>query len=317
MPSLPRCGRFPRTFAIVAALALFAIPAAGVAGPIAPMAMPWWGWPIVLFVTTFLMGVVAVIGGVGGGVLFVPIVGGFFPFHLDFVRGAGLLLALCGALASGPGLLRSGLASLRLAMPLALAGSVGGVFGALIGLALPTRWVQLALGVTVLAIALLMWWTRKLPENASSTADRVAIALGLTGSYRDEASGRDVDWRAHNTPWGIGAFGGIGVIGGLFGLGAGWANVPALNLLMGVPLKLAVGTSGLTISIINTTAAWVYMNKGALLPILYVPSILGVMVGARVGVRLLKRIKPATARNIVIAILVVAGTRSLTQGMGL
>jgi hypothetical protein len=56
--------------------------------------MPWWAWPAILFVVTFLLGIAAVLGGVGGGVLFVPIVGGFFPFHLDFVRGAGLLVAL-------------------------------------------------------------------------------------------------------------------------------------------------------------------------------------------------------------------------------
>jgi hypothetical protein len=31
---------------------------------------------------------------VGGGVLSVPIVSGFFPFHLDFVRGAGLMVAV-------------------------------------------------------------------------------------------------------------------------------------------------------------------------------------------------------------------------------
>ena len=39
----------------------------------------------------------------GGGVLFVPIVGGFFPFNIDFVRGAGLLVALAGipAIADG------------------------------------------------------------------------------------------------------------------------------------------------------------------------------------------------------------------------
>ena len=29
----------------------------------------------------------------------------------------------------------------------------------------------------------------------------------------------------------------IGVMAGMFGIGAGWANVPALNLLMGAPLK--------------------------------------------------------------------------------
>ena len=52
----------------------------------------WWIWPLALFAVSFAIGIVAVLGGIGGGVLFVPIVGSFFPFHLDFVRGAGLLL---------------------------------------------------------------------------------------------------------------------------------------------------------------------------------------------------------------------------------
>ena len=116
----------------------------------------WWVWPVALFAVTFALGIVAVLGGVGGGVLFVPIVGGFFPFHLDFVRGAGLLLALSGALSAGPALLRSGLADMRLAMPLALVGSITSIGGAVLGLALPTALVEAALGVTILAIAILM-----------------------------------------------------------------------------------------------------------------------------------------------------------------
>jgi len=40
----------------------------------------WWFWPIVLFIVTFIMGILAVLGGVGGGVLYVPIISGFFPF---------------------------------------------------------------------------------------------------------------------------------------------------------------------------------------------------------------------------------------------
>ena len=297
-----------------AALAALA-PALAHAG-VPPPALPWWAWPILLFLTTFVLGIIAVLGGIGGGVLFVPIVGGFFPFHLDFVRGAGLLLALCGALASGPGLLRSGLASLRLAMPLALTGSAGGILGALVGLALPTRVVQASLGITVLLIVALMWWTRNSHGAGSHAADRWALALGLHGTFHDPAVSRDVDWNVHRTGWGLAAFFGIGMIGGLFGLGAGWANVPALNLLMGVPLKLAVGTSGLAISIINTSAAWIYMTKGALLPILHVPSILGVMLGARVGVRLLKRIHSSTAHRLIIAVLTLAGLRALAQGLG-
>ena len=88
-------------------------------------------------------------------------------------------------------------------------------------------------------------------------------------------------------------------------------------LFRSIPLKLAVGTSGLAISIINTSAAWVYMNKGALLPVIIVPSILGVMLGARVGVRLLKGIKASVAHNIIIVMLLLSGTRSLLQGLGI
>ena len=59
---------------------------------------PWWFWPVALLFFCFILGIIAVMAGVGGGVLFVPLVSGFFPFHLDFVRGAGLLVALAGAL---------------------------------------------------------------------------------------------------------------------------------------------------------------------------------------------------------------------------
>ena len=96
---------------------------------------PWWVWPLSLFIVTFILGILAVLGGVGGGVLFVPIVGGFFPFNIDFVRGAGLLVALAGALAAGPGLLKRNLASIRLAMPVALIASAAAIGGAMIGLA--------------------------------------------------------------------------------------------------------------------------------------------------------------------------------------
>src|SRR5512146_95981 len=132
-------------------------------------AVAWWIWPLALFVACFLMGIVAVPAGIGGGTLFVPIIGSFFPFHLDFVRGAGLLVALASALSAGPSLLRGGLADLRLALPLALLASVSSVVGAMVGLALPAHIVQVALGITILAIVVLMATARRsdLPHVAA------------------------------------------------------------------------------------------------------------------------------------------------------
>lgn len=275
----------------------------------------WWIWPAALFAVTFALGIVAVLAGVGGAVLFVPIVGGFFPFHLDFVRGAGLLLALCGSLSAAPGLLRSGLASLRLAMPLALVGSITSIAGALLGLALPTNVVQCALGVTILGIVVVMWRAARLEQPLAAAQDPLGAALRLHGVFHDPATDRDIAWQARRTAAGLGVFAGIGLLAGMFGLGAGWANVPALNLLMGLPLKLSIGTSGFLLSVIDTSAAWVYLNRGAVLPMLAVPSIIGVMLGARIGVRLLRLAHAATVRKLVMLLLLLAGARALLKGL--
>jgi len=280
-------------------------------------ALAWWIWPIALFAVTFALGVVAVLGGVGGGVLFVPIVGGFFPFHIDFVRGAGLLLALSGALSAAPALMRGGFASLRLAMPLALVGSVTSIIGALVGLALPTRVLEAALGLTILAIAAIMATGSKFGGPEVAAPDAMSTALGMHGAYHDPATGSDVEWRVRRTPQAMVAFAGIGMLAGMFGLGAGWANVPVLNLLMGAPLKLSVGTSGLVLSIVDTSAAWVYINRGAVLPMLVAPSIVGVMLGARIGVRLLRITPAAHVRRIVVALLLISGGRALLKGLGI
>jgi len=279
--------------------------------------MEWWVWPIALFALTFAMGIVAVLAGVGGGVLFVPIVSAFFPFHLDFVRAAGLLLALTAALSAAPSLLRSGLASVRLAMPLTLVSSITSVAGALIGLALPTAALQMALGLAILGIALLLWRSGGSAHPEVRTPDALGVALGMHGVYHDAALGREVEWKVHRTPAGFAAFAGIGVVAGMFGLGAGWANVPALNLLMGVPLKLAVGTSGFLLIGGATSASWIYLQRGAVLPMLVVPSILGAILGAKLGVHLLHGAKPAFVRRVVLTVLVLAGVRAFLKGFGI
>lgn len=270
-----------------------------------------------LFLVSFAIGVIAVVAGVGGGVLFVPIVSSFFPFHLDFVRSAGLLLALSGALSAAPTLLRSGLASLRLAMPLALVGSITSIAGAMLGLALPTRLVQSALGVTILALVVLLWRAPRARNGEPPKSDRLARLFGMHGRYHDAASGSEVDWSVHRTPSALVAFGGIGLLAGMFGLGAGWANVPVLHLVMGAPLKLSVGTSGLVLSVIDTSAAWVYLNSGAVLPMLVAPSIIGVMLGAKLGVRALRRAPASQVRRLVLIVLLVAGARALLKGLSL
>ena len=182
---------------------------------------PWWVWPLVLFVVTFVLGIVAVLGGVGGGVLFVPIIGGFFPFHIDFVRGAGLLVALAGALAAGPGLLKKGMADLRLALPVALIASSCAIVGAMIGLALPAKVVNIALGGTILGIVAIMLMAKKSEFPEVQKPDNLSSALRISGVYYEPSLGENINWQIHRTPQGLATFIVIGVMAGMFGLGAG------------------------------------------------------------------------------------------------
>lgn len=296
---------------------LLACGSAMAAAPQAAAGWPFWVWPLALFLACFVMGIIAVPAGIGGGTLFVPLVGGFFPFHLDFVRGVGLMVALASALAAGPTLLRAGLASLRLALPLGVLASASSIGGAMLGLALPAHIVQIALGVVVLAIVVVMLLSRQSEIPRVEAPDRLSSALALHGVFLDRASGQTVNWQAHRTLPGMLVFIGIGVLAGLFGIGAGWANVPALNLLMGVPVKVAAGTSGLVLGLVDSSAVWVYINHGAVLPILAVPSIAGMMLGARIGARLLGVLKGAAIRRLVIGVLLFAGARALMKGLGI
>jgi uncharacterized membrane protein YfcA len=282
------------------------------APPVEGSNMPWWAWSIILLVSTFILGILAVLGGVGGGVLFVPLIGGFFPFHIDFVRGAGLIVALSGALAAGPGLLKRNLASLRLSLPVALIASSAAIAGAMIGLALPAKLVNILLGATILGI---MATAKKSDFPVVPKPDALSQSLGIMGIYREESLGKDVEWNIHRTLPGLILFIVIGVMAGMFGLGAGWANVPVLNLLMGAPLKISVATSKFLLSITDTSAAWIYLNSGAVLPMIVVPSVIGIMLGSIVGVKILARTRPKAIKWLVIGLLLFAGLRALLKGL--
>ena len=125
---------------------------------------------------------------------------------------------------------------------------------------------------------------------------------------------RDIPWKIHRTWPGLFSFIIIGFMAGMFGLVAGWANVPVLNLLMGAPLKMSVATSKFLLSITDTSAAWIYLNKGAVIPMMVLPSLIGIMLGSFVGVRILKVAKPTFIRWMVIGILFFTGLKAISKG---
>ena len=258
-----------------------------------------------LFFISFIIGIVAVIGGIGGGSLFVPVISAFFPFSFDFVRGAGLFVALGSSLSAGPRLIETGYAKLRLALPFALSGAVFSILGARAGLLLDDRIVSLLLGVLMIFVSFFMLFKKGGRKE---------------GEFRDEDfSFKELFKRGRKvkTAAAFISFSFIGFIAGMFGLGAGWAGVPVLNLLVGAPLRIAAGTSNLIISVNVSSAIWVYLKNNAVFPLIAVPSFLGMFIGSRIGASLLGKVKPGFIRIAVIIFLIFSGLRLAYVNAGL
>jgi len=282
----------------------------------------WWAWPVIMFLFTLAIGIIAPISGVGGGVLFVPLATAFFPFSVDFIRGTGLVMALTGALSSAPQLVRSGLANLRIMVPLVIVSMVTSVLGGIVGLWITDAnsngqyYVTVALGMILVTVFILMVRAKHVEFPEVKSIDRLSRSLGLAGEWYEPSLGRVVKYKTTNLPFGLPCFAVVGFIAGMFGLGSGWANVPVLNLIMGAPIKVAASTSMLIITANAPAAAWVYLANGAILPLIVVPSVIGMTVGARIGAKIAVRVKPRFVRYLVMGVMLLAAALDIVKGLG-
>ena len=114
-------------------------------------------------------------------------------------------------------------------------------------------------------------------------------ALDLDGIYTDAVTGRTEAYRPQKVREGMAWSLVAGVLAGLLGVGGGIVQMPVMNLLMKVPLKVATGTSNFMIGVTATSAAMIRYAHGDIDPLLAVPISLFVFLGARVGAWLVPR----------------------------
>lgn len=274
------------------------------------------------FLFSLLIAVVAVIAGVGGGVIFTPIMLGFTSVDTLVVRATGLVVAMFSGLVSSGPFMRSGLADIRIVYYCAVPIIVGAVLGAIGAVALSEHLgeegdavVRLLLGMILVGIAALFIVGGANTEYPRpKKIDRFSRWLGLGGSYWEASLGRNVSFEVTQALPGALLFLLVGFTGGFFGLGGGWAVVPVLNLLMAVPLKVSAACSGVLLAVGNAAAIWPYILTGALLPLFAVPWMLGQVIGGILGAHILAGIRAAFVRNLLIVMILLTSLKLLSRG---
>ena len=107
-----------------------------------------------------------------------------------------------------------------------------------------------------------------------------------------------------------------GALSGILGIGSGVLKVIAMDGLMKVPFKVSTTTSNFMMGVTAVASAVVYVQRGNIEPGIACPVMIGVLLGALTGARLLKRLDVSLLRKIFcIAILLVAANM-IYQGFG-
>jgi len=277
----------------------------------------------VFLAISIVIGIVAVLGGVGGGVVFTPLMMGFTSIDSFIIRATGLLVAMAGSLVAARPFLNRGLANMRLLLMAAVPYAVFAVIGAMLagyvkesagetGEAI----IRLALGALVIGIALLIiFGGRRVEYPEVKHVDGITKRLALATSYYEQSLDKVVSYKIARAPVGILLFCFVGLISGLFGLGAGWAMVPALNLAMLAPLKVAAASSKVLIGIGDTAAVWPYMMDGAIFALFAVPCVIGLVIGTIIGAKIMLRVKAGFVRYLIIALMFGSGIKLVLDGI--
>ena len=261
--------------------------------------------------------VAAILGsmlGLGGGVFLVPILSLFFGIDPKFAVGASAVVVVTNSVVGSTNHLRIRFTNPRLAMLLQIATAAGAIAGALYGVFADPRVIYIVFGAVLVyaAISMVVRSERQVTAPPPGAPD----TLQLGAAFRDPAIQTEIGYIPTRVGLGVGVGVGAGVISGMLGVGGGVVMVPAMNLLMRVPVKAAVGTSTFMVGITSVATAFVFYSQGFIDPTLVVPAIIGVFLGGQIGSRLTRRIKAQRLSLLFALILLYLGVSLLLRAFG-
>jgi uncharacterized membrane protein YfcA len=262
-----------------------------------------------------LAGLVGSLLGLGGGILVIPALTLLFHVDIRYAIGASIVSVIATSSGAAAAYVRDRITNLRVAMFLEVATVTGALAGAFLAGRVHGRWLFLIFGLALLYSAVSM--LRK-PHEASPkprAADLLADRLGLHGAYHDEAKDRLVDYRVRGTAPGLSLMFLAGGLSGLLGIGAGAFKVPAMDLAMGLPIKVSTATSNFMIGVTAAASAGVYFARGDVDPFIAAPVATGVLLGAMLGSRLLSRIHGRAVRWAFVLVLAWIAAQMFLKGL--
>lgn len=254
----------------------------------------WW-----LVIFGFLIGILASMTGVGGGVFIVPILTFFYAFVVNSATGTSLTTIIFTAIASTVNYAKQKRIYYKTGLILVITTAPGAYMGAWLATIMEERLLGLVFGIFLILVAartIISVFRKKTQDKQSA----IVTDTQLIHSGKTIALGV-----------GLGFFGGIA--SGLLGIGGGTLIVPILTIALGMPIHYATATSMFTMIFTSISAVAKYYHSNLIdFPValtLAARSIIGAQVGAYTS-------KKLSGRNLTIifgVILIIAGANMIIK----
>jgi uncharacterized membrane protein YfcA len=274
--------------------------------------------------------------GLGGGVLIVPLLTLGAGLPIREAVGVSLVCVIVNSGTAAGVFLRRRTANLRLGMLLELSTAAGALVGGLIAFLLPDRVLAglFAILLGYVATTMLRASRRPAPSSALPAAPTASAPGGPATSQPSEPSGPAASdirptsrqtfvdrlsgpgYAVHHLR--AGSFGGLGagVVSALLGIGGGIIMVPVMNLVMGVPLRVATATSNLILGVTATASAVIYLMRGGIDAYVAAPTAIGVFVGASFGARIVGRVDVRLLRLLFVVVMLYVALQMVLRALG-
>jgi uncharacterized membrane protein YfcA len=251
--------------------------------------------------------------GVGGGIMLVPLLTVALGVDIKHAIAASLLGVIAVSAAASASYLQNGLVDRRLGLTLLLATASGGIVGGYVAGLLDARALAATFGLVLVFVAIQMLRGRR-----ATPLELVGEPTGreFESSYVEPTTGEEIAYRARRVGLGSAISLVAGAISGLLGIGGGVVNVPTMNLVMGIPIRVALTTSTYMLGATAAASAVIYYSRGLIDPLLAAPVVVGVFIGARIGARLAQRLPQHALQLLFVVVAAFFAVQMLLRAVG-
>jgi uncharacterized membrane protein YfcA len=242
---------------------------------------------LIILIGAYFAGLLGSLTGLGGGFIIIPLLTLGLHVNIHYAIGASLISVIATSSGSAAAYVKEGITNIRIGMFLEIATTIGAIAGAMLALHIQTHYIAIIFGL-ILAFSAVMSLIKKV-QVISAEGSPAAAKLKLNGSY-PTADG-PVNYGVRNVGGGFLMMIFAGTISGLLGIGSGALKVVAMDTIMRIPFKVSTTTSNFMIGVTAAASAVVYLQRGYIAPDVCMPVVIGVLLGALSGSKILVHTK--------------------------